>query len=134
MVKIKHKRKSTREPQLSANLISSRKRGKQDVVHGVVETFLEIKSRGDVYGIVKKIIDDAIAVIPWMIGDSLNCAARRHKQKISNNQIIDKEESETHKSEHQTSVLGILSTTNVNGGIPKLSALKNKKNIQARMD
>ena len=53
-------------------------------------TSLESKTRGDVYGIVKKIIDDAISVSPWMTGDSLKCAARRHKQKISNNQLADK--------------------------------------------
>ena len=53
-------------------------------------TSLESKTRGDVYGNVKKIIGDAIAVIPWMIEDSLKCAVRRHKQKISNNQLFEK--------------------------------------------
>ena len=55
-------------------------------------TSLESKRRGDVYGNVKKIINDAIAVSPWMTEDSLKCAARRHKQKISSNQLLDKEE------------------------------------------
>ena len=73
----------------------------------MVVTSLEIKIRGDVYGNVK-IIDDNIDVIPWMTENSLKCEARRHKQKISNNQLLDKEETETNKSEHQTSVLGII--------------------------
>ena len=47
-------------------------------------TSLEIKTRGDLYGNVK-IINDVIAVIPWMTEDSLQCASRRHKQKIINN-------------------------------------------------
>ena len=81
-----------------------------------------------------KIIDDAIAVIPWRTQDSLKFSARRHKQKISNNQLLDKEEAEIDKSEHQKSVLGLISTTSVNGGIPKVSTLKNKKNLQERMD
>ena len=80
-----------------------------------------------------KIIDDAISVSPWLTGDSLNCAAIRHKKKISNNQLIDKEESETDKSEHQTSVLGIISTITLNCGVPKQSTLKNNKNFQAIM-
>ena len=42
-------------------------------------TSLESKTRGDVYGDVKKIIDDAIAVSSWMTEDSLKCAAKRHK-------------------------------------------------------
>ena len=82
----------------------------------------------------KKIIDYNIAVIPWIKENIPNCAARRHKQKISNNQLLDKEEAETYKIEHQTSVLGLISTSNVNGGIPKGSTLKNKKNLQERMD
>ena len=69
-----------------------------------------------------------------MTGDSLKCAAIIHKQKISNNKLIYKEEAETDKSEHQTSVLGIISTTTVNGGKPKGSTLKNKRKIQVRMD
>ena len=81
-----------------------------------------------------KIIDDAIAVSPWMTEDRLKCAARRHNQKISNNQLLDKEEAETDKSEHQTSVLVLIYTTTVNGGIPKVYTLKNKKNLQERMD
>ena len=88
---------------------------------------LESKTRGDVYGNMKKIIDYAIAVSPWMKENRLQCEARRHKKKISNNKILDKEEAETDKSEHQTSVLGIISTTTVNGGKPKLLTLKNKK-------
>ena len=100
MGKSKQKHKSTREPQLSANSRAARKRAKQDVVHRMVVTSLESKTRGDVYGNVKKIIDDAIAVSPWMTENSLKCAARRHKQKISNNQLLDKEEAETDKSEH----------------------------------
>ena len=72
----------------------------------MVMKYLERKSRGDVYRNVKKIIYDAIAVIPWMTQDILKCAAKRHRQNISNNQLLDKEESETDKSEHQTSVLG----------------------------
>ena len=69
-----------------------------------------------------------------MTEDSLKCAAIRHKHKISNNKLLDKEEAETDKSEHQTSVLGLISTTTVNGGRPKGSTLKNKKNLQERMD
>ena len=64
---------------------------KQDVVHRMVVTSLERKIRGDIYGNLKKIIDDAIAVSPWMTQDSLKYAARRHKQKICNNQLLDKE-------------------------------------------
>ena len=43
---------------------------------------LKRKTRGDVYRNAKKIIDDAIAVIPWMTADSLRRAERIHKQKI----------------------------------------------------
>ena len=82
-------------------------------------TSLEIETRGDVYRNVKQIIDDAISVSPCMTQDSLKCAARRRNQKISKNQLLDTEESETDKSEHQTSVLGLISTTTVNGGRPK---------------
>ena len=82
----------------------------------------------------KNIIDDAIAISPCMIEDNLNYAARRHKYKISKNQLIDKEEAETDISEHQTSVLGLISTTAINGGRPKGSKLKNKENLQERMD
>ena len=67
----------------------------------MVSTSLESKKRGDVYGNVKKIIDDAIAVSPWMKENSLKCVERRHKHKISNSQLIDKEEAETDKSENQ---------------------------------
>ena len=66
MGKSKQKRKSTGELQLSANSRSDRKRAKQDVVHRMVATSLESKTRGNVYGNVKKIIDDDIAVSLWM--------------------------------------------------------------------
>ena len=46
MGKRKQKHKSTREPQLSANGRAVRKRAKQDVVHGMVITSLESKTRG----------------------------------------------------------------------------------------
>ena len=90
MEKSKHRSKSTREPQLSANSRAAKKRTKQDIVHRMVMTSLEIKKRGDVYGNLK-VINDAIAVRPWMIEDSQKCAARRHEQKISNNKLLDKE-------------------------------------------
>ena len=108
MVKSKQKCKSTREPQLSANSIAARKRAKQDVVHRIVSISLESTTRGDVYGNVKNIIDDAIAVSPWMTENILKCAARRNKQKIMNNRIIDKEEAETDKSEHQPSLTSVV--------------------------
>ena len=50
----KQKLKSTREPQLSANSRVARKRAKQDVVHRMVMTSLESKTRGDVYENVEK--------------------------------------------------------------------------------
>ena len=75
----------------------------------------------------KQIIDDAIAVIPWMKQKILKFVARRHKQKISNNHLVDKEEAETYTSEHQTSVLGLIPTTTVNGGRRRGSILKNKR-------
>ena len=53
-------------------------------------TSLERTTRGNFYGNEKKIIDDAIVVSPWMIGDRLKCVARRHKQKISSNPLFDK--------------------------------------------
>ena len=37
---------------------------------------------------IEKIIHDDIAVRTWMIYDSLKCATRIHKYKISNNQLI----------------------------------------------
>ena len=86
-------------------------------------TSLESKTRGDFYGNLKEIINDAVAVIPCMTQDTLKCAVRRYKQKISNNQILDKEEAEADKSEHQTSVLSLISYTTVNCGIPKGSTL-----------
>ena len=87
MGKSKQKRKSTREPHLSVNSRASRKRAKQDVFHRVIMIYLESKKRVDFYGNMKKIINDAIYVIPWMIEGSLKCEARRHKQKIINNKI-----------------------------------------------
>ena len=54
MGKTKQKHKSTREPHISANSIADRKRVKQDVVHRMVMTSLEIKTRGYVYGYMKK--------------------------------------------------------------------------------
>ena len=87
MGKSKQKRKSAGEPQLSANSRAARKRAKQNVVHRMVMTYLESKTRGDVYGNVKKSSIDDIAVSPLMTEDSLKYAARRHKQKISNNQL-----------------------------------------------
>ena len=54
MEKIKQKRKLTRKPQLPANIRAARKRAKQDVVHRMVMTSLERKTRGDVYGNVKE--------------------------------------------------------------------------------
>ena len=58
----------------------------------MVVTSLESKTGGDVYGNIKKNIDDSIAVRPWTKEDIIKCGARRHTQKISNNQRIDKEE------------------------------------------
>ena len=60
--------------------------------------------------------------------------SKKAKQRLSNIQPLDKEEAETDKSEHQTSVLDLISTTTVNGGRPKGLTLKNKKNLQDRMD
>ena len=54
MGKSKQKLKSTREPHLSANIRAARKRAKQDVVHKMVMTSHERKTRGDVCGNVKK--------------------------------------------------------------------------------
>ena len=134
MRKSKQKRKSTREPQLSENSREARKRSEQYVFNGMVVTSLERKTIGDVYGYVKEIIHDTISVSLWMTGDSLKCAATRHNNKISNNKPIYKEEAEIDKSEHQTSVLGLIYSTKINGGRPKGSTLKNKKNLQTRMD
>ena len=61
------------------------------MVNRMVMTSLEIKTRGYVYRKVEKNINDAISVRPWMIEESLKCAARRHKQNISGNQVLDKE-------------------------------------------
>ena len=57
----------------------------------MVMTSLESKTRGDVYGNVKKKINDTIYVSPWTKEDILKCAARRHKQKIDKNHLHDKE-------------------------------------------
>ena len=88
--KSKQKHNSARELQLSANSRVARKRAKQDGLHRMVVTSLERTTRGNFYGNEKKIIDDAIVVSPWMIGDRLKCVARRHKQKISSNPLFDK--------------------------------------------
>ena len=82
----------------------------------MVLTSLEIKKRSHFYGNAKEIIDDGIDISSWMTENSLNCSVRRLKQKISNNQIIHKEESETDKSLHQPSVLGLICTSDFNGG------------------
>ena len=89
MGKSKQKRKSTRESELPTNSIAARKRSKEYGVHRMVMTNLWCKTRGDVYRNVKK-INDIIDVSPWLTEDSLMCEARRHKQGISNNQIVDK--------------------------------------------
>ena len=81
-----------------------------------------------------KIIDNAIDVRPWITEDIIKFSGRRHKQNISNNKLLDKEEAETYQSENQTSVLGIISTTTANGGRPKGSTLKNNKKTEERMD
>ena len=72
MGKSKHKRESIREPQLSANSRSARKISKKDVFRRMVVASLESKTKGDVYGNMKKIIDDVIAVSPWITQDRLN--------------------------------------------------------------
>ena len=64
MGKSEQKRKFTREPHISANTRSDRKTAKQDVVHRMVLIYLERKTRSDVYGNVRKIINDAIDVSP----------------------------------------------------------------------
>ena len=69
-----------------------------------------------------------------MTEDGLKCAVGRHKQNIINNQVLDKEEAEADKSEHQTSVLSLISSTTVNVRRLKGSTLTNKKNLQERMD
>ena len=68
-----------------------------------------------------------------MTEDSLKFATRRHKQKISKNQLLDKEEYESDKGYHQTSVWSLIYSTIVNGGRPKGLTLKNKKNFQERI-
>ena len=94
----------------------------------------ESKTGGDVYRNVKNIIDDAISGTSWMTQNILNCTSRRHKHDKINNHLLDKEESEADKSEHQTSVLGIIFTTIINGCRSKKLTVKNKKNIQERID
>ena len=54
MVKSKQKLISTRETQLSANSRAVRKRAKQDIVHSMVVTSIESKTRGDFYRNVEK--------------------------------------------------------------------------------
>ena len=68
MGRSKHKHKSARETWLSANSRVDRKRDKQDVVHRMVMTSIEIKTIGDVYGHVKK---------PSMM-TFLMCSAKKH--------------------------------------------------------
>ena len=63
----KQKLKYTREPQLSGNSGAARKKAKQYVVHRMIMTYLESKTRGGVYGNVKKIMYNAISVSQWMI-------------------------------------------------------------------
>ena len=60
-----------------------------------------------------------------MTENIIKCAARRHKQKIINNEIIDKDESGIDKIEHEPLVLGLIWTTVANDGRPKGSTLKN---------
>ena len=79
MGKSKQKPKSAREPQLSQNSRADRNRGKQYVVHRMVMTSIESKTRGDIYVNVKKIINDSITVSPCMTEDSLKFASIRHK-------------------------------------------------------
>ena len=45
--------------------------------------------------------------------------SEKTNQKIRINQLLDKEEAETDKCEHQTSVLGLISATTVDGGRQK---------------
>ena len=49
MGKSKHKCIQTMETQLSENSRADRKKSKKDVVHGMVVTYLESKTRRDVY-------------------------------------------------------------------------------------
>ena len=127
MRKSKQKIKFTREPQHTENSIEYRKRAKQYVVRRMVMTYLESKMRVDVYGNVKEIIDDFIAVSPWTKEESQNCAARRHKNKRSNNQLLDQEEAEADNSKHQTTLLSFISSTTVNDRRSKLPTLKKKE-------
>ena len=55
MGKSKQEHKSTSEPQLSENNRAARMISKQDVVHRMVVTSLESKTRGYIYGNVKKL-------------------------------------------------------------------------------
>ena len=54
--KSKQKYKSTSETQIPEKSRADRKRYKQDVVHGIVMTSLESKTRGDVYGNVENLV------------------------------------------------------------------------------
>ena len=83
---VRQKRKSTREPQISANSRADRKRAKQHRAHRMVMSSLESKTRGGVY-VKFKIINDAVSVNPWMTEDILNISSIIHNQKISNNQL-----------------------------------------------
>ena len=58
MEKIKHKRKSTKKPQLLENSRADRKRAKKDVVSRMVMTYLESKTRGGVYRHVKTFVGE----------------------------------------------------------------------------
>ena len=64
-------------------------------------TSLESKTRGDVYGNVKKSLMMILLLYHGWLRAANKCAAKRHKQKISNTELIDKEEAETDKSDHQ---------------------------------
>ena len=64
MGKIKQKRKFASEPHLSAKYRSAKKRARKDVAHRMIMIYLERKTRSDVYGNVRKIINDSIDVSP----------------------------------------------------------------------
>ena len=57
-------------------------------------TSLESKTKCDIYGNVKEIINDAISIIPWMTEDRIKCAERRKNHKIRNKQQLDKKYAE----------------------------------------
>ena len=66
----KKKRKSTREPQLSANSRAASKRDKQDVVHRMVMTSIEREKRGNVYRNVEK-----LSLMPLLLAHGLQRTA-----------------------------------------------------------